>query len=298
MPPRNDAIVIEELESDGNEDISIEAFGEETYHFREEDIDNSIGNLSDINLISNDHYDNFATESHNPDGPNEENDEDANDLSFDSFPSTNIGEFAFEVEEEIPKKGVYVSGHVILNQCGSILTRKTHQIKGSSLQMFFLQYICPTIPGKSIPLLYSEGTMFPDIFYKTEKYGSIIGEIPASMLSDTIYRYLFYSIPQYIRSGFTASVHRTYTDPRYVSYSYDTLTNLTVDHQDHRIIMNRGLTASSNESSGLGGRGKNDSALLESIDSRKITRSLSTAYEYIKNDFLSRIHAIKRNILI
>jgi hypothetical protein len=49
--------------------------------------------------------------------------------------------------------------------------------------------------------------------------------------------------------------------------------------------MNRGLTASSDESSGLAVRGKNDSALLESIDSKKMVRNLSTAQKYMKNDF-------------
>ena len=62
--------------------------------------------------------------------------------------------------------------------------------------------------------------------------------------------------------------------------------------------MNRGLTASSDESSGLAVRGKNDSALLESIDSRKMVRNLSAAQKYMENDFLSRIHVIKKNILV
>ena len=49
--------------------------------------------------------------------------------------------------------------------------------------------------------------------------------------------------------------------------------------------MHRGLTASSDESSDLGVRGKNDSALLESIDSRKMVRNLSAAQTYMENDF-------------
>ena len=84
----------------------------------------------------------------------------------------------------------------------------------------------------------------------------------------------------------------------YVSYSYYTLSSLTVSYQDHRLIMNGGLTASINKSSGLGARGKNDSTLLDSIDSKKMARNLSAAQKYIINDFLSRIHAIKKNILV
>ena len=169
MPPSNNVIVIEELESDTNEDISVEPFGEETNPFREEDIDNSIGNILDSELLSNDHYDNFVTGSNNPHVPNEESDEDANDLSFDLLPSTNAGDFVLEVKEETPQKDVYVSGHVILNQCVLILTHKEYQIKGCSLQKRFLQHICATIPRQSTPLLYPEGIMFPGIFIRWQK---------------------------------------------------------------------------------------------------------------------------------
>ena len=107
MSLSNGATIVEELEIDANEDILIEPFDEETDPFREENINDSIGNLSESDLLSNDHYDNFVTESEDPHVPNEENDEDANDFSFDSLPSTNAGEFLFDVEEEIPKK-VYI----------------------------------------------------------------------------------------------------------------------------------------------------------------------------------------------
>ena len=130
------------------------------------------------------------------------------------------------------------------------------------------------------------------------KDGSIIGAIPAPMLFETTSRYSLCSLPEHIRSRLTVSTYSTSTDPRYISYSYDTLTNLTVNHCDRRIIMNRGLPASSDESSGLGVRGINDSALLESIDSRKMARNLFAAHKYMKNDFLSRIHEIKRSILV
>eukprot|EP00957_Ditylum_brightwellii_P018491 1390368-Ditylum_brightwellii.AAC.1 len=60
---------------------------------------------------------------------------------------TNAGEFAFEVEERIPNNRVHISGHVLLNQCGSVLTRKKYQIKGSNLQAWFMQHIAATLNG-------------------------------------------------------------------------------------------------------------------------------------------------------
>ena len=132
----NSATIVEELEIDAK-DILIEPFDEETDPFCEENIDDIIGNLFESDLLSNDHYDDFVTESEDPYIPNEENDEDANDFSFDLIPSTNSGEFPFNIEEEIPKKGVCISGHAILNQCGSVLTRKNIILKEAIFKSHF-----------------------------------------------------------------------------------------------------------------------------------------------------------------
>ena len=104
MSLSNNATVVEELEIDANEGILIEPFDEETDPFCEEDIDDSIGNLSESDLLSNNRYDNFVTESENPHVPNEENDEDANDCSFDLFPSTNTEEFCLMLKKKHPTK--------------------------------------------------------------------------------------------------------------------------------------------------------------------------------------------------
>ena len=49
--------------------------------------------------------------------------------------------------------------------------------------------------------------------------------------------------------------------------------------------MNRCLTASDDDSGGLGIRAKNDSALLESIDSRQMVCNLSASQKFMKMDF-------------
>ena len=57
------------------------------------------------------------------------------------IPTTNAGEFASPIEEETQYGGTFgnikISGHVLLSQCGTLLTRKKHQIKGSSRHHFF-----------------------------------------------------------------------------------------------------------------------------------------------------------------
>ena len=52
---------------------------------------------------------------------------DNNDVSENVVPTTNAGDFALKAEEVV-QTGPYVSCHVIMNQCGSLLTReKSHQ---------------------------------------------------------------------------------------------------------------------------------------------------------------------------
>ena len=74
----------------------------------------------------------------------------------------------------------------------------------------------------------------------------------------------------------------TSTDPCYISWCYDMLTNLAASHMDTRVAMNRGgqTAAAEDMAGGLGIRGGNDSAsgkLLGSIDSLQMVKNLCTA---------------------
>ena len=126
--------------------------------------------------------------------------------------------------------------------------------------------------------------------------GVIICTLPAPILSESN-RYVFAYIQQNIYSRLTSSSHSTSSDPRYIAFSYDMLINLSVNHQDTRMLLNRGLTASSDKSGGLGLRTKNDSVLLESIDSKQMMKNLSVAQKFIKNDFFIALTCNKRNTL-
>ena len=157
---------------------------------------------------------------------------------LDELPYTNAGEYAFQIEEEIPK-GKFISGHVILNQCGSLLTRAKHRITGFSMQKNFLQSIASTRVGESIPLLYPEGMLFPSIFYKMIINDSAIcGTIPSSLFTGTISLHGFASIQDHVQSRLTSPASSTSSTPSYISYSYDKITNLTMNHQDTRIVLN------------------------------------------------------------
>ena len=68
---------------------------------------------------------------------------------------TNASDFAFEIEE-IGSSYQQVNRHELLNPCCSLLTRSNLRICGHNKQRNFLQRICSTTPGDSIPLLYPE----------------------------------------------------------------------------------------------------------------------------------------------
>ena len=235
----------------------------------------------DDDLLERDDFDDFVTSGEPPDIDEVFNNEDI-------IPTSNTGEFPFEIEEEIPNDRLHISGHVILNQNGTVLTRKKHQIKGSSIHKFFLQKICATNIGSSIPLLYPESMLFPSIFYHMTNDGAMSGAIPSYLLTENISNFGFQSLPQHIRSRLSSSASSTSTDPRYISFSYDTMTNLAVNHNDARIVLHRGLTVDEDSDIGIGVRGKKngDSVLLESIDSKQMVKNLSSSEKYMgKFDF-------------
>ena len=193
---------------------------------------------------------------------------------LDDLPTTNAGEYAFQIELE-ETIGKHISGHVLMNQCGSLLTRNNHPIIGFSNQKNFLQSIASTTVGETIPLLYLEGMLFPSTFYKMiENDGSICGAIPSSLFTGNHSNHGFATIQDHVRSRLTNPSSTTCTNPSYVSYAYDKITNLSLSHQDTRIVLNRGLTVDNEETNGIGVRGKADFTLFESLDSKKAAKSL------------------------
>ena len=58
------------------------------------------------------------------------------DIDSEYFPTTLAGNTAYIVEEDTPKFH-YVSGHVIMNQCGSLLNRNDRDIIGYRSQKIF-----------------------------------------------------------------------------------------------------------------------------------------------------------------
>ena len=130
--------------------------------------------------------------------------------------------------------------------------------------------------------MYQEGILFPSIHWKMANDGcSILGCIPDSLLAESIQSTSFASIHSHIKCRLTNPSSSTSRNTNYIAHAYDMLTNITANHEDSRIILNRGLTVDENSKSGLGLRGKGDSALIGSVDNRQMVRNLCYSQKYI-----------------
>ena len=199
------------------------------------------------------------------------------------FPTTLAGDEPFQVIEDVNKYH-YVNGHVIMNQCGSLLNRNDKEIIGYRSQKYFLQRLASVCTKMTIPLLYVEGMLFPSIFWSMDtRSGAILGSIPSGLLT-TNTSHGFASMKSHARCRLTLPGTCTSTNPSYVAFVYDILTNLTLNREDSRIILNRGLMESTGET-GLKVRSREDTLLSDSVDSKQTVRNLCSSQKYHKMDF-------------
>ena len=161
---------------------------------------------------------------------------------------------------------------------------RSTKLKGV-VDIIFLQRIVVTNHGSSVPLMYPEGILFPSIHWKTAPDNcSIIGCLPVPLLIETSNGSRFASIQCHVRSRLTNSSCATSMDVRYCAHCYDMLTNASANHEDTRLILNRGLTVGDDKTGGLGLRGKGDSSLLESVDNKQMVRNLCMSQKYVQWD--------------
>ena len=238
------------------------------------------------NLLERDDFENYITSTLDPDVMNNEEDE-----IYDptSIPMSNAGELAFEVAEDNENKGAFkditVNGYTLMNQCGTLLTRKNHELKASTKQKFFLQKICSTSNGISIPLLYPEAMLFPSIYWKSaDDKCSLVGAVPAPLLTDGIKKYGFEELPTHIRGNLTSPLFATNTNPRYTAFCYDIHVNLAANREDTRCIISHGLSVADEKVGGLGLRGEGDSSLLNSVDNKAMVRNLCSSQRWHRMD--------------
>ena len=291
-----------DLDSDASDDVST------VYEETCDDIDNNSENilddinsdqsiLSDDNIDEQDEFDSIIMENMANDEHNEYDDidnlltySDPPDIPYldeirNEIPTTQAGESAYIINHAVTTSNQRVNAHVILNQNCSTLSQQDYSLRGYNCQQNFLQKICATSPKQSIPLLYPEAMIFPGIFYyMINTCGSIVGALPAGLLAYSSSKFGFASIQDHIHTRITSASSSTSTNTRYISFVYDILVNLSLNREDSRMIINRGLVASTNDT-GLEVRGKADTKLYDSVDSKAMVRNLCASQRYHKMHF-------------
>ena len=200
------------------------------------------------------------------------------------MPSTNSGDIAFNVEDKF-NSFQNVDGHVILNQCGSLLSRKDSHLHGYRTQKHFLQRIASTVDNECVPLLYPEAMLFPSIFWSLcSKYGSYPGAIPASLLVRSASTEGFASMSNHVRTRLTSLFSTCSTNPTYISFQYDILSNLLLNTVDSRLIIARGLTCSDSDV-GIRVKDSGETRLHDSIDSKQMVKNLCASQKFLPMHF-------------
>ena len=109
--------------------------------------------LEEEQVLDHDDFDDFVTMTANFDfddgyiNPHTVEEEENNSFcdAVNEIPSTNAGEFAFQVEEGTPiLNGVQIPVHTLMNQCASLLVRNNHKITRYINQKHLMQHLCAT----------------------------------------------------------------------------------------------------------------------------------------------------------
>jgi hypothetical protein len=197
-------------------------------------------------------------------------------------PTTDATDFPLTNERIEQNDNDYVHGHVILNQACTLLSRHDKDVVGYKNQKNFIQRLASTTVGASIPLLFPEAMLFPSIFYKMDTHSlSFPGALPAGLLAKASCSFGFEKPLGHIQSRVRNLSSSTCTNHHYVPFLWDILSNLSLNRQDSRMILNRGFSVADTDT-GLEVIGSGKSGLHDSIDSKQMVKNLCSSQRYKK----------------
>ena len=101
----------------------------------------------------------------------------------------------------------------------------------------------------------------------------MLGAIPSCFFSSSKTNNGFACMGGHMNNRICLPGTLTSTDPRYISFAFDTMSNIALNKDDSRIIINHGLVDQSIES-GLNIRVRHDSNLTDEVDGKHIVCKL------------------------
>ena len=181
-----------------------------------------------------------------------------------ALPMNHVGEFG------------YMGSSVLLNKCGTMLVRRHTQLQASRRERNLIERVVSVPDIGTVPLLYLEGILFPSIFWHLpHSSGGILGSIPTALFCqhETRKQFNVASIADHAKTRLKSIGNTASTDPRYLSFIYDSLANGAIEGQDTRVVLSRGFEESMGPA-GLRLRNKDDDFLTDTIDNRQNVHNL------------------------
>ena len=118
--------------------------------------------------------------------------------------------------------------------------------------------------------MYPEGNLFPPIHWEMANDNlSILGCLPVTLPTESIPTSIFLSIHCHFISQLTNPYFSTSSYTSYTSHCFDILTTLADNHEDPRLILNKGLSIDNNTSN-IGLRGKYDTTLIGYVENKEM----------------------------
>jgi hypothetical protein len=150
---------------------------------------------------------------------------------------------SFATEEVLESSGKIdgMGTSVLLNKCGSLLVRRKSRLQATRREQHAMQRVVSRAEVGSVPLVYLEGLLFPSIFWDLPGGcdGGVAGSVPTVLFCqhDTRKKFGIASLAAHAKVRLKSVVSSAATDPRYLSFMFDTLANGALEGTDTRIVL-------------------------------------------------------------
>jgi hypothetical protein len=185
------------------------------------------------------------------------------ELDDNGIPHTSSGVEGLHVMVEYGNDKFSTPLYIVLNEQGHLLTRYGSKLRMRKKHRAYYQKLIATSKATTIPLVYAEALLFPDIFWYSLDDGTIPGAFPTALWSDmdTLKRLGIAPMRDHARTRLNNPSQLCSTDPRYQFLQFDILMNLGLRGKDTRLILHRGF-ADNQGKDGVRFRDSSDSAEL------------------------------------
>ena len=181
-------------------------------------------------------------------------------------------------EENLIDGGIGMIGtSVLLNKCGTMLVRRDTQLQANRHERHMIERIASRKDIGTVPLVYLEGILFPSIFWclSHSADGGILGSMPTSLFCQhsTRKRLGIASIADHAKTRLKSVGNTASTDPRYLTFMFDSIANGALEGSDTRVVLSRGFEESMGPA-GMRIRNKDDNLYSDTIDNRQCVHDL------------------------